>query len=141
MKFVIFTIMMTSSFLVACQKDPIAPKPEPNYYSIPNPPSGLWIDLSEDSSYVVFHWQDNSDNEDGFRANYWIHYDDGFGHWSNYPYTLVTSENATFSQEVDVSLYKAPYGKPISLWVYLKAFNRGGESDSLMEHITFRHPG
>ncbi len=111
--------LLACALLLACEKDPASNEPEPNYYSVPNPPSETWLESSSDSSGnmgIIFHWKDNSNNEDGFELYIFDAY--------RRTYQWKVSENSTEANSLDRGYHINAYNIQ-----RMRSFNRGGWSE------------
>jgi len=122
-------LLLTAILLIAgCtlehEHDNLVQPVEPNRYSIPLRPSNLEVEFLDDNN-VHISWQDNSDNEDGFR----LEESYSVPNWVEYSYTLPENYSSFFySDWVPNGSNRPP---PIQYRATLTAFNRGGESPSI----------
>jgi hypothetical protein len=118
--------------LSACEikEDKIEFPTEPNRYSVPNPPSNLVVVPDSTGLFATLQWQDNSDNEDGFRFGFYDTNDS-----PRYDSYSTTPENAISSAGWFVKWgqglpYQNPAYGPVTYFVY--AYNRGGDSPKII---------
>jgi len=126
----LFSVVLAVLAFAGCEKKD-NPASDVNRYSIPNKPSNVRLEVDSLDNNVYAVWQDNSDNEDGFKVILnWTYHQAGDDEWSDGSFQGITPENASSSNgwvECTLDSFRV-WADSFSVDASIAAFNLSGDT-------------